>query len=30
MNESLPIRPDAIDLPPTVPIDVSGWLHEDN
>lgn len=27
MNESSTIRPDAIELPPTVPIDVMAWLR---
>jgi len=22
------VRPDAIDLPPTVPVDISGWLTD--
>jgi hypothetical protein len=29
MTNETTIRPDAIDLPPTVPIDVISWMRED-
>lgn len=28
MNETSAIRPDAIELPPTVPIDVLSWMSD--
>jgi hypothetical protein len=29
MNRAATVRPDAIDLPPTVPIDIGRWLTEE-